>query len=74
MGDCELVELFRDRVLPKFLTRRPAGRHQLHPAPARGQSHRPALRSADRRAVGRHGPGPEPLISRRPASACRRAG
>ncbi len=21
MGDCELVELFRDRVLPKFLTR-----------------------------------------------------
>ena len=21
MGDCELVEVFRDRVLPKFLTR-----------------------------------------------------
>jgi hypothetical protein len=21
MGDCELVEIFRDRVLPKFLTR-----------------------------------------------------
>jgi hypothetical protein len=21
MGDCELVEIFRDRVIPKFLTR-----------------------------------------------------
>ncbi len=25
MGDCELVEIFRDRVLPKFLTRSVAG-------------------------------------------------
>jgi hypothetical protein len=25
MGDCELVEIFRDRVMPKFLTRNVQG-------------------------------------------------
>ena len=34
MGDCELVEIFRDRVMPKFLTRNVQGDVNCIPRPA----------------------------------------